>query len=118
MLALLQQGRLHVNALVDLVNRDQPDDSHHSQPAISHHLTLMRGVGLVDFDRRGKNNFYFLAASNLRELLEGFFCAAGTSSLDLASSASPSRPSKGALSRPRGPIPLPRLAVLARFPYP
>ena len=74
-LALLQQGRLHVNALVKVAKQ--------SQPAISHHLRLLRTIGLVDFDRRGKNNFYFIATAHLRDLLERFFGASGSSSLNL-----------------------------------
>jgi ArsR family transcriptional regulator len=68
-LALTQGGEMHVSALCDMLAQ--------SQPAVSHHLTLMRTVGLVDFDRRGKNNYYFLAASHLRDLLEQFFADTG-----------------------------------------
>lgn len=31
-----------------------------SQPAVSHHLALMRHAGIVCPDRRGKNNYYSL----------------------------------------------------------
>ena len=68
-LALTQEREMHVSALCALLKQ--------SQPAVSHHLTLMRTVGLVDFDRRGKNNYYFLAASHLRDLLEQFFADTG-----------------------------------------
>jgi len=64
-LALAQDRRLHVTALCDLLGQ--------SQPAVSHHLTLMRMVGLVGFDRAGKHNYYYLASDHLRELFEQFF---------------------------------------------
>jgi DNA-binding transcriptional ArsR family regulator len=68
-LALAHEGEMHVTALKDLLKQ--------SQPAISHHLTLMRTVGLVDFTRKGKNNFYYLASSHLRDLLDQFFADTG-----------------------------------------
>src|SRR6185437_140776 len=42
-LALAQDSELHVSALCDMLGQ--------SQPAVSHHLTLMRMVGLVGFRR-------------------------------------------------------------------
>ena len=39
-LALAQDGELHVSALCDMLGQ--------SQPAVSHHLTLMRMVGVLD----------------------------------------------------------------------
>jgi ArsR family transcriptional regulator len=68
-LALAQDGELNVTALCRLVSQ--------SQPAVSHHLTLMRMIGLVGFRRDGKNNFYYLASSNVRDLLEEFFADSG-----------------------------------------
>jgi ArsR family transcriptional regulator len=68
-LALAQQGPLHVTALCELLQQ--------TQPAVSHHLTLMRIVGLVGYDRDGKHNFYYLASDYLAELFEQFFADAG-----------------------------------------
>jgi ArsR family transcriptional regulator len=68
-LALAQDGELHVSALCTLLGQ--------SQPAVSHHLTLMRVVGLVDFHRRGKHNFYHLASGHVRDLFEQFFADSG-----------------------------------------
>jgi ArsR family transcriptional regulator, arsenate/arsenite/antimonite-responsive transcriptional repressor len=68
-LALAQDGELHVSALCDLLGQ--------SQPAVSHHLTLMRMVGLVGFNRHGKHNFYHLASGHVRDLLEQFFADSG-----------------------------------------
>jgi ArsR family transcriptional regulator len=70
-LALAQEGKMHVTALCRLLGQ--------SQPAVSHHLTLMRIVGLVGFDRNGKHNYYYLASDRLCELFEQFFADAGDS---------------------------------------
>jgi ArsR family transcriptional regulator len=64
-LALAQQGPMHVSALCKLLGQ--------TQPAVSHHLTLMRIVGLVGYDRNGKHNYYYLASDYLRDLFEQFF---------------------------------------------
>jgi ArsR family transcriptional regulator len=68
-LALAQDGELHVSALCDLLEQ--------SQPAVSHHLTLMRMVGLVGYRRDGKHNYYHLASSHIRDLFEAFFADSG-----------------------------------------
>src|SRR5262249_54868261 len=68
-LALAQHGPMHVSDLCKLLRQ--------SQPAVSHHLTLMRMVGLVGYDRAGKHNYYYLAADHLRELFEQFFADTG-----------------------------------------
>jgi len=68
-LALAQEGEMHVSSLCGLLGQ--------SQPAVSHHLTLMRMVGLVDFHRRGKHNFYYIASRHVRDLLEQFFADSG-----------------------------------------
>ena len=68
-LALAQDGELHVSALCELLGQ--------SQPAVSHHLTLMRMVGLVAYRRDGKHNFYRLASGHVRDLIEQFFADSG-----------------------------------------
>ncbi len=75
LLALAQEGQMHVTALHTLVGQ--------SQPAVSHHLTLMRMVGLVGFDRDGKHNYYYLASDHVRDLLEQVFTGAGNDRLAL-----------------------------------
>jgi len=64
-LALAQEGQMNVTALCRMLDQ--------SQPAVSHHLTLMRMVGLIKFDRNGKHNDYYLDSGFLRDLLEQFF---------------------------------------------
>jgi DNA-binding transcriptional ArsR family regulator len=50
---MLSEGEKHVGALCDALNQ--------SQPAVSHHLALMRHGGVIIPHRRGKNNFYTLS---------------------------------------------------------
>ncbi len=69
LLALAQDGEVHVSALCDMLNQ--------SQPAVSHHLTLMRLTGLVSYRREGKNNFYRLECNLIRELLDQVFADCG-----------------------------------------
>lgn len=69
LLALAQDGEKHVSALCELLEQ--------SQPAVSHHLTLLRMAGLVGYRRSGKHNFYRVESGMVRELLEQFFAESG-----------------------------------------
>ena len=69
LLALAQDGELNVSALCEVLNQ--------SQPAVSHHLTLLRMTGLVGYRRAGKNNFYRIQSGLVCELLEAFFADSG-----------------------------------------
>jgi ArsR family transcriptional regulator len=69
LLNLAQQGELHVSALCELLEQ--------SQPAVSHHLTLLRMRNLVGFRRNGKHNFYRLDSTFVADLLEQFFSDSG-----------------------------------------
>ena len=69
LLALAREGEMHVSALCELLEQ--------SQPAVSHHLTLLRMAGLVGFRRDGKHNFYRLQSELIRDLIEQFFADAG-----------------------------------------
>jgi len=68
-MALAQYGKMHVTALCTMLKQ--------SQPAVSHHLTLMRIVGLIKFDRTGKHNYYYLNTPFLSDLFEQLFADAG-----------------------------------------
>ncbi len=70
LLALAQDGEMHVSALCGILGQ--------SQPAVSHHLTLMRLTGLVNFRRDGKNNFYRLESGQIRDVLEQAFADCGS----------------------------------------
>ncbi len=64
---LLERGELNVRALCDLLAL--------SQPAVSHHLALLRLDGLIDCRRDGKHNFYRLLPDRISELLRAVFTA-------------------------------------------
>ena len=49
---MLAEGEKHVGALCDALTQ--------SQPAVSHHLALLRHGGIIAPRRQGKNNFYSL----------------------------------------------------------
>src|SRR5262249_49523390 len=74
-LALARDGELHVSDLCKLLRGSDGEPA--SQPAVSHHLTLMRMIGLVDYNRVGKHNYYRLASGRVRALLEQFFADVG-----------------------------------------
>jgi ArsR family transcriptional regulator len=44
-----------------------------SQPAVSHHLAMLKEAGLIDSRRDGKNNFYRFVPSKARDFLDSFF---------------------------------------------
>ena len=69
LLALAQDGELHVSALCNLLEQ--------SQPAVSHHLTLLRMRNLVGFRRAGKHNYYRIDSTFVSQLLEQFFNDSG-----------------------------------------
>jgi ArsR family transcriptional regulator len=71
LLALCQQGELHVSALCELLDQ--------TQPAVSHHLTLLRMSGLVGYRRQGKNNFYRIESRDVCDLIEQLFENTGNS---------------------------------------
>jgi DNA-binding transcriptional ArsR family regulator len=64
---MLAEGERHVGALCEVLE--------HSQPATSHHLSLLRHGGIIAPRREGKNNFYALTergeqvASIVRKIL-------------------------------------------------
>lgn len=62
---LLQEGELHVSALCERL--------HQSQPAVSHHLALLREAGLIEPRRDGKHNFYSVRKSRFHRLIQELF---------------------------------------------
>lgn len=66
---LAREGEMHVSAICRMLG--------HSQPAVSHHLTLMRLGGIIGYRRAGKFNYYRLDGVPLAELLERFLGEAG-----------------------------------------
>ncbi len=58
---LLEKHELNVRTLCDLLEL--------SQPAVSHHLALLRVDGLIECRRDGKHNFYRILPDRFGELL-------------------------------------------------
>jgi len=69
LLYLAQNNELHVT---DLCNR-----LGQSQPAVSHHLALLRVSGLIESRREGKHNFYSVRTDHFGDLLVSLFSATG-----------------------------------------
>jgi len=62
---LLREGELHVSALCERLEQ--------SQPAVSHHLALLRVAGLIEARRDGKHNFYSVRGHHFRKLMTQLF---------------------------------------------
>ena len=62
---ILAEGERHVGALCEQLSQ--------SQPAVSHHLALLRHGGIIAPRRQGKNNFYSLTevGSSLADVVKG-----------------------------------------------
>lgn len=66
---LAQHQELHVSDLCDRLGL--------SQPAVSHHLALLRVSGLIEARREGKHNFYSIRSDAFGELLVSLLSALG-----------------------------------------
>ena len=65
LLYLTREGELNVTALCDRL--------HQSQPAVSHHLALLRDARLIEPRRDGKHNFYSVQKSHFHHLIHQLF---------------------------------------------
>ena len=65
---LMQEEEINVRTLCDLLKQ--------SQPAVSHHLALLRVAGLIAARRDGKHNFYRIIPRRVQEMLGMIFQAA------------------------------------------
>ena len=68
-LALSENRELHVTDLCQRLGQ--------SQPAVSHHLALLRVSGLIESRREGKHNFYSVRTDHFGELLIDLFSSTG-----------------------------------------
>ena len=75
LIMLAEHGELNVSAIGAQLGQ--------SQPAVSHHLTQLKGAGLIEFRREGKFNFYALHPTGLHELVNHLFPDGGPSRLSL-----------------------------------
>ena len=64
---LQQKGELNVRAICLSLKQ--------SQPAVSHHLALLRMAGLVEMRRDGKHNFYRVVLNRFEEAANMVFAA-------------------------------------------
>lgn len=60
---LIQSGELNVRTLCSHLDQ--------SQPAVSHHLALLRDAGIIEARRDGKHNYYRCIAGRLENLIDG-----------------------------------------------
>jgi len=66
---LMQKDELNVRTFCGLL--------HQSQPAVSHHLALLKLAGILDCRRDGKHNFYRLVPRRCQEFLNVVFGVSG-----------------------------------------
>lgn len=71
---LAREGELHVTALCDKLGQ--------SQPAVSHHLALLRVAGLIEARRDGKHNFYSVRSKKFHGIMTEIFDSLGDASAD------------------------------------
>jgi ArsR family transcriptional regulator len=64
---LKQNSELNVRTLCRMLTQ--------SQPAVSHHLALLRVAGLIEMRRDGKHNFYSIQLPRFEKLLYSIFGA-------------------------------------------
>src|SRR3954452_1065922 len=66
---LVQKEEIYVSDLCDRLGQ--------SQPAVSHHLALLRVSGLIEPRRAGKNNFYSVRTDHFSDLLGRLLSTSG-----------------------------------------
>ena len=62
---LAREGELHVTALCDRLGQ--------SQPAVSHHLALLRVAGIIEARRDGKHNYYSIRRKHFHRIMAELF---------------------------------------------
>ena len=62
---LMQKDELNVRTLCKLLKQ--------SQPAVSHHLALLKEAGVIECRRDGKHNFYHLVPKRCQQFLDMVF---------------------------------------------
>jgi len=66
---LMQEDELNVRTFCHLL--------HQSQPAVSHHLALLRAAGVIELRRDGKHNYYHLVPKRCQAYLDVVFGVSG-----------------------------------------
>ncbi|MCA9081590.1 MAG: winged helix-turn-helix transcriptional regulator [Planctomycetaceae bacterium] len=67
LLYLLREGELNVTSLCERLGQ--------SQPAVSHHLALLRVAGLIEPRRDGKHNFYSVQSTRFHGIVAELFAS-------------------------------------------
>jgi ArsR family transcriptional regulator len=67
---LSHNDELHVRALCEVL--------HQSQPAVSHHLALLREAELIESRREGKHNYYRVVPERFQKMIALVFAAVPT----------------------------------------
>lgn len=67
---LSQSEEMHVRALCEILGQ--------SQPAVSHHLALLKGAKLIESRREGKHNYYRVVPERFQQMLGRVFEAVPT----------------------------------------
>lgn len=65
LMSLLRERELNVTSICKRLDQ--------SQPAVSHHLALLRGAGLIESRRDGKHNFYRVRREHFESVMGGLF---------------------------------------------
>lgn len=65
LMSLQREGELHVSALCARLGQ--------SQPAVSHHLALLRDAGIIRPRRDGKHNYYSVRVDHFEMVMSGLF---------------------------------------------
>ena len=65
LLYLTRTPELHVRALCELLGQ--------SQPAVSHHLALLKAAEIIELRREGKHNFYRLVPQRFQQVIDLVF---------------------------------------------
>jgi ArsR family transcriptional regulator, arsenate/arsenite/antimonite-responsive transcriptional repressor len=71
---LAREGELHVTALCDRLGQ--------SQPAVSHHLALLRVAGIIEARRDGKHNFYSIRRTHFHRIMGELFQSINSAGAD------------------------------------
>jgi len=66
---LMQEDELNVRTFVRLLGQ--------TQPAVSHHLALLRSAGVIELRRDGKHNYYHLVPKRCQAYLDVVFGVSG-----------------------------------------
>lgn len=65
LLFLTRTPELHVRALCEMLGQ--------SQPAVSHHLALLKAAEIIELRREGKHNYYRLVPQRFQQVLDLVF---------------------------------------------